>query len=75
MYTLSAESQKGVKTLCKSLFGDLKPFLLSPGSICNIDALFYILSVVKEKVEFWEEVKNNLWALLILIMQVWKNIS
>ena len=30
---------------------------------------------VKEKVEFWEEVKNNLWALLILIMQVWKNIS
>ena len=29
---------------------------------------------IKEKVEFWEEVKNNLWALLILIMQVWKNI-
>ena len=26
------------------------------------------------QVEFWEEVKNNLWALLILIMQVWKNI-
>ena len=34
----------------------------------------YRISGVKEKVEFWEEVKNNLWALLILIMQMWKNI-
>ena len=37
-------------------------------SLKSINHLF------KEKVELWEEVKNNLWALLILIMQVWKNI-
>ena len=31
---------------------------------------------IKEKVEFWGKVNNNLWAfVIILIMQVWKNIK
>ena len=31
---------------------------------------------IKEKVEFWGKVNNNLWAfVIILIMQAWKNIK
>ena len=46
---------------------------VSHGNMSHLQA--QKMKKVKEKVEFWEEVKNNLWALLILIMQVWKNIS